>query len=176
MAFGNAALRRAGYFALSLFAIILLGLCATRINNTLKAHFHERIVAELLASAALTILWSWFIFHAIHARREGGFISTFRGEMIGSFILWILLLVGAAIATSNFGDLSGCNSFSCMLITALIAFAWITWGTLTLLMLTSALYATVHTGWDDPMHARWAPRAGTTTYAGKNGTTTAPRV
>ncbi|KAL0574020.1 hypothetical protein V5O48_007942 [Marasmius crinis-equi] len=171
--FGNSALRRIGYLALALFSLVLLGLTATRIRRTMRLGFHERIIAELLAAACVALLWSLFHFFTIHRRREGGFLSTFRSEMISNFIPWILLLVGAAIATDQFrnsgnlsgistsrGNLTGCNSFDCRLLTTIIAFAWITWSTLTLLMLTSALYSTVHSGWDEPMHARWAPRSG----------------
>ncbi|KAL0574011.1 hypothetical protein V5O48_007933 [Marasmius crinis-equi] len=71
MPFNTAALRIGLYFALSLFAIVLLGLCAARINYTTNlpagdplnggVHFYDPIVAELLATSILTMLWSWFI-------------------------------------------------------------------------------------------------------------------
>ncbi|KAL0567091.1 hypothetical protein V5O48_014907 [Marasmius crinis-equi] len=156
MVFGNAALRRVGYVALSLFSIVLLGLCATRIDNTRKsAGTYDPIIAELLAASILTMLWSWVM--------ETGYVSSFRSEMVGGFILWLLLLVGAAIATNKWNNLIDCKVFVCQLLTTIVAFAWITWGTLTLLMLITMLYATVHRGWDEPMHARWAPR-GASTY------------
>ncbi|KAJ8085591.1 hypothetical protein PM082_004409 [Marasmius tenuissimus] len=181
MPFNNTALRVALYFALSLFSIVLLGLTAARIHYTRNLpegdplnggiNFYDPIVAELLASSILTMLWSWFVIFTIHKRRERGFITTFRGELIGSFILWVMLLVGAAIATSHrspespdpnarWGNLSSCRMYkTCRILTALVAFSWITWSTLTIVMIISIVFASVNRGWNEPMHGRWDPRA-----------------
>ena len=37
--------------------------------------------------------------HTIHKRREPRYLNTFRGELIGLFILWIFWICGAAIAS-----------------------------------------------------------------------------
>ncbi|KAF9254353.1 hypothetical protein L218DRAFT_1082378 [Marasmius fiardii PR-910] len=178
MAISLPALRIALYFALSLFSITLLGLCAARIHYTTNlprgdplnggVDFHDPIVAELLATSIFVTLWSWFVIHAIHKRRENRFISTFRGELIGSFILWIMLLVGAAIATTTsnpplrakWGNLSSCNAgfVQCRVLTALIAFAWINWIVLTILIVIAIGIAAANHGWNEPMHGRWDPR------------------
>ncbi|KAF5362616.1 hypothetical protein D9758_009608 [Tetrapyrgos nigripes] len=102
-------LRIALYFALSLFSIVVLGLAAARLKYTLNLprgdplnfgnNFHESIVAELLATSILTMLWSWYIIHVIHKRREHGLVSSFRRAWIPLFILWVMWLVGAVIAT-----------------------------------------------------------------------------
>ncbi|KAL0057866.1 hypothetical protein AAF712_015473 [Marasmius tenuissimus] len=177
MALGNSGTRRLGYLALALFSLALLGLAATRINRTLRANFYDRVVAELIAAAAVTFLWSLFALHSIHNLREGAFASTFRSEVVSGSIPWILLLVGAAYATSRLEVLTHCSTFECRLLSALLAFAWITWGTLTLLLLTAMMYAIAHRGWDEPMHARWiTSRTGGHYRDSKTPMVTEPRV
>lgn len=165
-------LRFALYLALSLFAIALLGLCAARIHHTIGlsrgsvlnggVDFWDPIVVELLTTAILTMLWSWFIMHTIRKRRDSGFVSKFRDEIIGSTILWIMLLVGAAIATTTsnrpygrkWGNLSACNgiSINCRVLTALVAFAWINWITLTILLALAFAHAAANRSLRHPMH------------------------
>ncbi|KAJ8073877.1 hypothetical protein PM082_012155 [Marasmius tenuissimus] len=180
MAFDTSSLRVVLYFFVSLFSIVLLGLSAARIHYTTHLengdplnnglNFYDPIVAELLATSILTMLWSWFVIFAIQRRRENRFISTFRGELIGSFILWIMLLVGAAVATSTrtpnssdpnarWGNLGFCHIYKpCRILTALVAFSWITWAFLTIAMIISIVFASVNHGWNEPMHGRWDPR------------------
>ena len=89
--------------------------------------------------------------------------------------LWVLYLVGAALATvslviyvsyrdsnsspllqSLWGDLSFCWQFhACRLLTALVAFSWIGWITISVLWVTTLIYAFTNNAWKLPSHGRW---------------------
>jgi len=163
------ALRIGLYFALSIFSIILLGLTATRLHDTLNAapgvSFHEPIIVELLVTSILLILWSWFIIHTIHTIRVRGPLTTFRHEGIGFFIIYIMLLVGTAIATNNWANLSFCfGIFTCNLLTAIVAFSWLCFITMTLCAFSTMLFLASNNGYgsvDEPLHSRWGSGANT---------------
>ncbi|KAJ3975143.1 hypothetical protein EV361DRAFT_550182 [Lentinula raphanica] len=164
------ALRIAFYFSSALFSVVLLGLTAARIHYTTHIplgdplnsgqDFYDPIVAELLATSILAILWSWFIIHCIHRRYENRFITTFRGELIGLFILWVMYLVGAAIATTFWGNLARCQVFQpCRILTALVAFAWINFIIMTFILFIDIAFVVANGGFREPLHGRWDPRA-----------------
>jgi len=163
-------IRVALYVVLFLFSIVLLGLTADRLHYTLHLPpfdplnngnpFYDPIVAELLASSILTMLWSCYSIHTIHRGYEYGLASSFTGEIVGLFILFVMWLVGAAIATSFWGALSWCWVYQpCRVLTALVAFAWLGWIVLFALLLMSAMFAIANRAWWDPMHGRHDPRA-----------------
>ncbi|KAF5390702.1 hypothetical protein D9757_002577 [Collybiopsis confluens] len=157
----NEPLRLGLYFALALFSIILLGLTAARINYTLglAVGFYDPIVVELLVSSIIAIIWSFFIMHIIHTIRVGGPVTTFRHESIGFIIIWIMFLVGAAIATNFWANLSVCfGTFTCDILTAIVAFSWLNFITLTLIGIFSMLFLAGNSGYgsmDEPLHGRW---------------------
>ncbi|KAK7455845.1 hypothetical protein VKT23_010882 [Stygiomarasmius scandens] len=166
------ALRIALYFALSLFSIVVLGLAAARLHYTLHVplgdpvnggeDFYDRIVVELLVSSVLTMLWSWWIIHVIHKRKESRFISTFRGGFIGLFILWLMWLVGAAISTHMWGKLGWCQIYKpCRILTAFVAFVWIGWITMTVIFIVELIFVSKNGGMRMPLHGRWDPRMST---------------
>ncbi|KAK7046127.1 hypothetical protein VNI00_007130 [Paramarasmius palmivorus] len=99
--------------------------------------------------------------HAIYKRRENRFLSTFRGELIGSFILWIMILVGAAIASKPpWGNLSWCWIYlPCRVLTAMLAFAWLCFIFLTILIAIATIFAISNRAFNEPLHGRWDPRA-----------------
>lgn len=129
----------------------------------------------------------------IHRRLEHRHINTFRGELIGLFILFLLWIIGASIATvstliedgnvasslicpvfqhtgnlpdpeTHWGDLSSCWMFSsCRVLTALVAFTWASWVLVLILFITSFLFAIANKAFREPMHGRWDRRA---TYYG----------
>ncbi|KAF5393258.1 hypothetical protein D9757_000768 [Collybiopsis confluens] len=172
------ALRIALYSALAIFSLVLLGLSAARLHYT--THLPpgdplngDPIVAELLLTSILAIFWSWFIVHCIHKRHENRIITTFRGELIGLFVLWVMVLVGAAIATTFWGNLSFCQSFeACRLLTALVAFAWMSFIILTLIFGVDIAFVVANEGWREPLHGRWDPRA---SHYGNNRTSMSTR-
>ena len=101
--FGNH--RHALYSLIWIFSVIELGLTAYRIHKTRQAGYHEPIVAELLSVSIFTLLWipiaSLLIRRATSATGNAGQTSTMHhhGETIGNAIIWLMWLVGAAIAT-----------------------------------------------------------------------------
>ncbi|KAG1809090.1 uncharacterized protein BJ212DRAFT_1448841 [Suillus subaureus] len=167
-----------------LFSVVLMALCAVRLHYTLHlsphdplnggVRFYDHIVVELLITSIITIFWSTFIARTIHGRHEHRRMNTFTAELVGLFILFLLWLIGAAVAThtSNppdvdvrWGNLSSCWTYStCRILTALLAFAWLGWILVLALFVMSLLFAIANKAFHDPMHGRWDRRA--TNYGG----------
>ncbi|KAI0295167.1 hypothetical protein B0F90DRAFT_1670204 [Multifurca ochricompacta] len=157
------------YSILWAFSVVLLGLTAARIHYTESLspddplnggrHFYDPIVAELLATSILVMLWSMFAIHTIHTRRDRLILHTFATENIALFILFVMWLVGTAIATSMWGNLGWCHHYSpCRLLTALVAVAWTGWVFLFFLLSASLVHAFVNRAWNEPMHGHLYPR------------------
>ncbi|CAL1697516.1 unnamed protein product [Somion occarium] len=157
------------YVVLWLFAAVLLGLTAQRLHYTTHiplgdplhdgVPFYDPIIAELLASSVLTVLWVPFVVHVLHRDDDYGFVGTFAGEILGLFTLFILWLVGAAIATTFWGDLSWCHQFlPCRILTVIVAFAWMGWIILLTLLIISLLFAFMNNSFGRPLHGRYDPR------------------
>ncbi|KAJ3482882.1 hypothetical protein NLI96_g6677 [Meripilus lineatus] len=114
-------LRGLFYVIVWLFAVVLLGLTAHRLKYTTRLpagdplndgqSFYDPIIAELLATSALTIIWVPFVVHVLSGRADYGFYGTFFGESLGLFCLFVLYLVGAIIATVR-SPLSRLDPFS----------------------------------------------------------------
>ncbi|KAI9442855.1 hypothetical protein BJY52DRAFT_449236 [Lactarius psammicola] len=128
-------IRLALYCILWIFSAALLGLTAARIHYTENLspddplngghHFYEPVVAELLATGIIAMLWSMFVILAIYMQRVHLIIHTFAAETIALFVLFVMWLVGTGIATSMWGNLGWCHQYSpCRLLTALVAIAW----------------------------------------------------
>ncbi|KAJ7244397.1 hypothetical protein B0H12DRAFT_1022493 [Mycena haematopus] len=141
--------RRLFYGLIWALAVAELGLTAAHIQFT-RSHFgtHEAIVAELLVTSILTILWVpvTLLFHRrapavnnnVNARgssRVGG-NSRFGGlhhETSGNLVLWIMWLVGAAIAAHRWPTRSFVGSGrQADILIALIAIAFVEFGLMTL--------------------------------------------
>ncbi|SJL14412.1 uncharacterized protein ARMOST_17868 [Armillaria ostoyae] len=172
-------LRIALYFTLGIFSIVLLGLTSARIHYTTDlpagdplndgVAFYDPIVVELLVTTILTMAWCIYIVRAIHKRVDNGFISTFRGELIGLFVLWLFWIVGAAKSSTIWGDLGWCQQYQpCRILTAMLAFAWLGWIVLTLIMILSIIFSVVNGAFNEPLHGRWDPRA--SVYTGNMST------
>ncbi|KAF8890929.1 hypothetical protein BD779DRAFT_1515260 [Infundibulicybe gibba] len=139
--------RIALYATLFSFSAVLLGLTAERLHHTRHLpfgdplnpggrHFYDPIVAELVTTSSLAIMWSLWIIAVISGRIERG--HSHIVEHTGIFILWVMYLVGAAIATRHWHDVSFCwNVRACRVVTALVAFAWINWGITTFIWVLS---------------------------------------
>jgi len=155
------------YVVLWVFALVCFGLSAARIHYTTHLprgdplnnghNFYDPIVAELLATSFLTMIWAPFVVHMISGMREHRFFSRVWHELLGLFILWILFLVGAAIATSIWPNLpSFCSQFeACRLLDAMLAFAWLCWIALCAQIVITLIFASVNGSWNDPAHGRW---------------------
>lgn len=162
-------IRMGMYSLLALFSILVLGLSAARLQYTTHLpigdplnngrSFHDPVVAEILFTTLLTIIWCIFIIYSIHKRYENPYLSTFLGEIIGLSVLWIFWIVGAAIASTMWGNLGWCQTFeACRVLSAFIAFSWLAWLVLTLLLGFSLLFSFANKGFMDPLHGRWNPR------------------
>ncbi|KAI0945881.1 hypothetical protein AcV7_010002 [Taiwanofungus camphoratus] len=165
-------IRMSLYIALWLFAAVLLGLTAARLHYTTHlppwdplnhGHpFYDPIVAELLASAVLALLWASFAIHVLCPGRthEYGLASCFAAELAALFVLFLLWLVGAAISSTYWGALGWCHVYApCRVLSALVACAWVGWAALLGLLALAALLAGTNRALRWQMHGRYDPRA-----------------
>ncbi|KAJ7672146.1 hypothetical protein DFH06DRAFT_1175438 [Mycena polygramma] len=162
-------IRTFGYSVFGLFSLVLFGLTAARLHYTTHLppgdplnngnNFFDPIVVELLFSSLLGMIWSVYAVTTIHHLREDRWIHTFFSEIVMLSILFVLYLVGAAIATSIWGNLSFCHQFrACRILTAMLAFAWMPWIILLWLLIASLFIAIANVAFYEPFHGRWNPR------------------
>ena len=122
--------------------------------------------------------------YSIYKRYENPYLSTFLGEIIGLSTLWLFWIVGTAIASvsdsflvgsyrnsflitlppldncqSMWGNIELCQTLeACRILSALLAFSWLGWLVLSLLLGFSLLFSFANKGFMDPLHGRWNPR------------------
>ncbi|KAJ7926203.1 hypothetical protein B0H13DRAFT_1973040 [Mycena leptocephala] len=130
------------YGLLWIVSVILLGLTASRISFTRSNTNgnYETYIALLLADAVLTMLWvpiGWvMLFHERFSGRYG-----VHHELIGASVLWLLWLVGAAGTTNTV--IPGVNwcpiGEQCQILGAILAFGWMGWTLLTILLILSLM-------------------------------------
>jgi len=147
------------YGALILFSFLLFCLCCARLNYTSVKGFYDPIIVELLVTSLLTIPWASYIIYCIYKRVETKYVSKFREEIIGLSVLWIFWIVGAADASAIWGTLSVCLHFSqCEVLSALMAFSWLGWITLSGILVLDTLFVVANKFWMEPLHGRLDPR------------------
>jgi len=160
------------YCIFGLFSLVLFGLTATRLQYTTHLptgdplnngkNFYDPIVAELLFSSLFGMAWAIYGVLTIHHMREDRYIFSFASEILVLSMLWVLYLVGAAIATSIWGNLSFCQQFrACRILTTMVAFAWMSWIILCFSLLASVFAAIANRAFFSPFHGRWNPREST---------------
>jgi len=160
------------YCVFGVFSLVLFGLTAARLRYTTHLpsgdplnnghNFFDPIVVELLFSALLGMVWSCYAVLTIHHMREDRFIFSFASEIVVLSTLFVLYLVGAAIATSIWGDLSFCQQFhACRILTTMVAFAWLSWIVLMCSLVASVFVAIANRAFFSPFHGRWNPREST---------------
>lgn len=151
---------RLGFYALLWSAsVIELALTGWRIHHTKTvSHFYDPIVAELLVTAALTILWIP-VAGVVNARKSkelapGSSYSLLNIEAVGNFVLWVMWLVGGAIVTHKFPTkaVAGTGSAGHILIT-LVAFSWISFGLLTFASVFIAMHGAALYGGAEASHS-----------------------
>ncbi|KAJ8085527.1 hypothetical protein PM082_004345 [Marasmius tenuissimus] len=158
------------YIVLLLFSFILFALCAARINYTTNLplgdplnrgiDFYDPAVVELLVTTLLAMLWSGFMLYLYFRDTLNPYIRTYRAELIALMILWLLWLGGAAAASSIWGGLEWCQQFEpCRVLSALLAFAWLGWITLTAIIAVSSRVSWEHGGLTTTLHGRSSSRA-----------------
>ncbi|KAH6888238.1 hypothetical protein BKA70DRAFT_1121908 [Coprinopsis sp. MPI-PUGE-AT-0042] len=157
------------YIALFIFSLFVFILSCVRLGYTTRISsndplnggrpFHDPVVAELLFTSLIAMPWSAFVIYSIHKRYENRWVSRFREELVGLGILWLFWMVGTAIATSIWPNLSWCSSFSpCQVLSALLAFCWLGWIALTALLVITLIFVVVNKTWTEPLHGKWDPR------------------
>ncbi|KAJ7510458.1 hypothetical protein B0H11DRAFT_1900763 [Mycena galericulata] len=160
------------YSVFGVFSLVLFGLTAARLRYTTHLppgdplnqgrNFFDPIVVELLFSALLGMIWSVYAVLTIHHMREDRWIYSFFSEILVLSALFVLYLVGAAIATQLWGNLSFCQEFrACRILTALVAFSWMSWIILLCLLAASFFVAIANAAFFAPFHGRWNPREST---------------
>jgi hypothetical protein len=157
------------YGVLLLFSFILFCLCCARLNYTTNLQhddplnggisFYDPDIAFLLVCTLFSMAYAPFAIFVIHWRREYRYAGKVWHEAVALFLLWLFYIIGTAIATSFWGALSWCQGFlACRVLSALVAFAWLTWITLTALLVLTLLFALANgrESWSEPAHGRWA--------------------
>ncbi|KAI0092218.1 hypothetical protein BDY19DRAFT_587586 [Irpex rosettiformis] len=158
------------YVVLFLFSAVLLGLTAARLHYTLHVpegdpvnggnDFYDPIVVELLVSSVLTLLWVPWVIHVIAKTSDYGWVSTFAGETVSLFIFFVMWLVGSAVSTHSWGDLSWCHIYRpCRILTAMVAFSWMGFILIFILLITNLMFAIANHAFRQPLHGRYDPRA-----------------
>lgn len=92
---------------------------------------------------------------------EDGIFSRAWFEVAALFVLWMFWLGGTAAATNIWSAdlLARCVRFSqCRLLQALLAFAWLGWITLTVLLAGTLYFAAQERAWRSHMNGSWADR------------------
>ncbi|KAF9022049.1 hypothetical protein BDZ89DRAFT_1137584 [Hymenopellis radicata] len=144
--------------------------------TTLFHHDMVHIHVNPLNSTCLFLTRTWVLhrIHTIHKRVENRYVYTFRGELIGClFVLWMFWICGAGVATNLWGNLSWCQQYQpCRILTAMLAFTWMGWIILTIIMVMSIMFVVVNGALLEPMHGRWDPRA--SIYTGHRDMSTRP--
>ncbi|KAL1695449.1 hypothetical protein GGG16DRAFT_99763 [Schizophyllum commune] len=162
--YDHSPLRKGLYALLTLLSITLAGLTITRIVNTESVPppgrgSYDKVTAELLASSLLTIPWAIHAIHSLRRRIDTGFGRSFAHELGALLVLWLLWLIGAAVATSHWTDQYSCwYQFSCRLLTAITAIAWSGFAIITFLVIASAILGSKKGGFGKPMHAQYDGR------------------
>jgi len=137
------------FYALAwVHAVVLLGLTGYRIHWTRSnLSDYDPVIAELLVTSILVILFTPIaMFAALAARRSRAIALS--GELLTNAIIWVMLLVGGAIATSKWPTRQICEAFppvvpnvnvglrtndkQCNTLITINAFTWLTFTVTTL--------------------------------------------
>ncbi|KAJ2929608.1 hypothetical protein H1R20_g7494, partial [Candolleomyces eurysporus] len=159
-------------------AVVLMALTAYRIHYTkgrdsgdiltLRTHYYDSVIIELLVTSILTFLGSTIVIVLIAGRMSGS--KSFMGEMLYLFIVWVMFLVGGSITTHKWLHLRWCRgSYKvCRILETIKAFSWICFGLLSFLM----LFAVADYFWS--RHKKGGSAYGGSTYSEARTVTAAP--
>jgi len=169
MAFDLPTLRIVSYAILALFSFIVFGLTIGRLNYTNHLprgdplnggrDFYDPDIVELLVTTLISMAWAGFVILTIHRRVEDNLVSTFRGELIGLFIVWMFWIVGTSIATTQWGSLGFCAQFeACRVLSAIVAFSWLAWVVVSFNFGVSLTFILANGAMLEPLHGQWVPQ------------------
>jgi len=169
MAFDLPTLRKISYGILTFFSFIVFCLTIARLAYTDNLprgdslnggrSFYDPDVVELLITSMMSMAWAGFLLYTIHKRVEDNLVSTFRGELVGLFIVWMFWIVGTAIATNSWGNLGFCSAFEqCRVLSAMVAFSWLSWLAVTFNFGVSLIFIIANGALLEPLHGQWVPQ------------------
>lgn len=144
-------IRIALYAALAAFSVIVIGMTSARVHYTKSRHhtdpikggtfsYYDPIIVELLVTYIFAFLWSIWAMFTIGTRTDLSFMTSYVLEYFWLFIIWVLGLVGASIATHYWhGNLADCRHFNnqCRLLIGIVAWSWINWALVTFIIVAS---------------------------------------
>lgn len=154
------------YVALLIFSLVLFGLTAARIHYTTHlpfgdplnggVDFYDPVAVELLFTSIVTSFFAIFMLLTLHKRWERGFVSTLLFEVIILAVLWLFWIAGTGVASSIWHDVRHCHIYRpCRVLSALLAFAWLGWITLTALIVFTTFFIFANKAAHEPSHGRW---------------------
>jgi len=154
------------YVTLAFWSLMLFIFTIARLVYTLSPRtdrflnngrpFYESTVMELVVCAIFGMAWSGVMIFVLRAQQSLAFVST-NGFEIGMLTLfWFLWIGGAASATTIWPTLNFCVQFStCQVLQAMMAWAWLGWITITLLLFTSLFFAIRTRRWQAQLPNSW---------------------
>ncbi|KAG9014006.1 hypothetical protein FRB94_000203 [Tulasnella sp. JGI-2019a] len=160
-----AAVRLILYSILMFWAFLLFCLCCARMSYTSYAgpnrvlSYYDAAIGELLVSAIFTLFFVPTMFWMIRSR-SSAIPARVWFEVTGLSVLWLFWICGAGAASNYFGSLSWCHDGACSVVRALLAFAWLGWITLTVLLGGSLAFAIKYGGWNSEVCDSWGSTAG----------------
>ncbi|KAF8520003.1 hypothetical protein BU17DRAFT_65648 [Hysterangium stoloniferum] len=155
------------YWFFFLWSILLFALSASRISYTENIppgdplndgiDFFDPSVVALLVSSVLALIFAPSMIFILNTQWTHRYLSVVWVEVIAAFVLWIVWLGSTASATNVWPDLSFCIQWrACTNLQAMIAFAWLGWLSLSVLILVTAVSASRAGAWKDNCHGAWA--------------------
>ncbi|KAF8582439.1 hypothetical protein K439DRAFT_152591 [Ramaria rubella] len=155
------------YWSFLLWTILLFALSLARLSytedipkgdplNNGKDFFDPSVVA-LLVSSLLALLWTPVMLYTLISQYIHAYLTLVYFELAVAGVLWILWLGSTAAATNVWPNLSFCVQFrACTNLQAMIAFAWLGWIALTVLILLTVVTAIRTKAWREHSHGPWA--------------------
>ncbi|KAG9056831.1 hypothetical protein FS842_009425 [Serendipita sp. 407] len=154
------------YCLFLLWSILLLVLCIARLAYTDRrrnepslnggAPFYDPSVVELLVCAFLGIVFSQLMIRYLWAKRTHPIFSKNWFEVCSLGTLWLLWLSGAGAASTVWPDLSWCIQYSpCVVLQVLMAWAWLGWITLSLLLFPTLWFVVPRRAWHEECIDTW---------------------
>ncbi|KIM20485.1 hypothetical protein M408DRAFT_307690 [Serendipita vermifera MAFF 305830] len=158
------------YVVLAVWSFILFCTCCSRLGYTSHWRdepslnggrpFYDPCIAELLVASILGEIFSLMMLYQILYQKEQSQFGKNWFEVGGLVLLWLLWIGGAAAASTVWPDLSWCTQYQpCVLLQALMGFAWLGWLTLTALLIGTVYRFKVRNAkWDEHHWNAWGDK------------------
>ncbi|KAG8969118.1 hypothetical protein FRC03_004433 [Tulasnella sp. 419] len=154
------------YGTLFLWSFLLFCLCCARLAYTTTPRdekslfngepFHDPSIVELLISALFAMMYVPAMFWTIRKRYQTPVFAAVFTEVAILAVLWFFFVGGAGAASTVWPNLSSwCSHPQCQLLSAIIAFAWLAWITISLLLAGCVYFGFKNRSWTDPVCDSW---------------------